>query len=209
MEKDKIKNLVFDFGGILVGLDKHRCIAALNSIGAFEISVYVDECRQEDLFHDLEMGHITVPQFCDEVRRKSPRCQATDEQIAWAWGELLTGIPMSKLKMLESLKQHYRLFLPRNTNAIHWERSVNEFFRDHEWGINDFFERLFLSYEMGMVKPDAEIFSTMLAEAGLKAEETLFIDDSAANCASAASLGINVLHDKEGEKWMNELKVER
>ena len=209
MEKDKIKNLVFDFGGILVGLDKHRCIAALNSIGAFEISVYVDECRQEDLFHDLEMGHITVPQFCDEVRRKSPRCQATDEQIAWAWGELLTGIPMSKLKMLESLKQHYRLFLLSNTNVIHWERSVNEFFRDHEWGINDFFERLFLSYEMGMVKPDAEIFSTMLAEAGLKAEETLFIDDSAANCASAASLGINVLHDKEGENWMNELKVER
>jgi len=209
MEKDKIKNLVFDFGGILVGLDKHRCIAALNSIGAFEISVYVDECRQEDLFHDLEMGHITVPQFCDEVRRKSPRCLATDEQIAWAWGELLTGIPISKLKMLESLKQHYRLFLLSNTNVIHWERSVNEFFRDHEWGINDFFERLFLSYEMGMVKPDAEIFSTMLAEAGLKAEETLFIDDSAANCASAVSLGINVLHDKEGEKWMNELKVER
>jgi HAD superfamily hydrolase (TIGR01509 family) len=60
-----------------------------------------------------------------------------------------------------------------------------------------------------MVKPDAEIFSTMLAEAGLKAEETLFIDDSAANCASAASLGINVLHDKEGEKWMRMLSVER
>ena len=44
METKKIKNLVFDFGGILVGLDKHRCIAALDSIGAYEISVYVDEC---------------------------------------------------------------------------------------------------------------------------------------------------------------------
>ena len=209
MEKDKIKNLVFDFGGILVGLDKHRCIAALNSIGAFEISVYVDECRQEDLFHDLEMGHISVPEFCDEVRRKSPRCHATDEQIAWAWGELLTGIPLHKLKMLENLKQHYRLFLLSNTNVIHWERSVNEFFRDHEWGINDFFERLFLSYEMGMVKPDTEIFSTMLDDAGLKAEETLFIDDSAANCAAAAALGINVLHDKEGEKWVKMLSDER
>lgn len=61
METKIIKNLVFDFGGILVGLDKHRCIAALDSIGAYEISVYVDECRQEDLFHDLEMGHISVP----------------------------------------------------------------------------------------------------------------------------------------------------
>ena len=174
METKKIKNLVFDFGGILVGLDKHRCIAALDSIGAYEISVYVDECRQEDLFH-----------------------------------ELLTGIPLHKLKMLENLKQHYRLFLLSNTNVIHWERSVNEFFRDHEWGINDFFERLFLSYEMGMVKPDTEIFSTMLDDAGLKAEETLFIDDSAANCAAAAALGINVLHDKEGEKWVKMLSDER
>lgn len=203
MDKKNIKNLVFDFGGILVGLDKQRCIAALDSIGAYEISVYVDECRQEDLFHDLEMGYISVPEFCDEVRRKSPRCTATNEEIAWAWGELLTGIPMRKLKKLEGLKSDYRLFLLSNTNVIHWERSVEEFFRDHEWGIDDFFERLFLSYKMGMVKPQKEIFSTMLEDAGLKAEETLFIDDSSANCEAAASLGINVLHDPKGDKWMD------
>lgn len=203
MDKKNIKNLVFDFGGILVGLDKERCIAALNSIGAYEISVYVDECRQEDLFHDLEMGDISVPEFCDEVRRKSPRCTATNEKIAWAWGELLTGIPIEKLRKLESLKNDYRLFVLSNTNVIHWERSVDEFFRDHEWGIDDFFEQLFLSYKMGMVKPQKEIFSAMLADAGLKAEETLFIDDSAANCAAASSLGINVLHDSKGDKWMD------
>ena len=203
MDKKNIKNLVFDFGGILVGLDKERCIAALNSIGAYEISVYVDECRQDDLFHDLEMGDISVPEFCDEVRRKSPRCTATNEKIAWAWGELLTGIPIEKLRKLESLKNDYRLFVLSNTNVIHWERSVNEFFRDHEWGIDDFFEQLFLSYKMGMVKPQKEIFSAMLANAGLKAEETLFIDDSAANCAAASSLGINVLHDPKGDKWID------
>lgn len=208
MDKNKIKNLVFDFGGILVGLDKHRCIAALDSIGAFEISVYVDECRQEDLFHDLEIGRISVAEFCDEVRRKSPRCTATDEKIAWAWGELLTGIPQEKLQMLRTLKEKYRLLLLSNTNVIHWEKAVNEYFILDDMRVGDFFDRAFLSYEMGMVKPDDEIFTTMLAEVGLKAEETLFIDDSKANCDAAERLGINVLHDRFGDRWSSMLSVE-
>lgn len=201
----KIKNIVFDFGGVLVGLDKHRCIAALDSIGAREISGYVDECRQEDLFHDLEIGRIDVEEFCNEVRRKSPLCTASDEKIAWAWGELLTGIPQEKLQKIESLKKDYRIFLLSNTNVIHWKRSVDEYFHCGELGVDDLFERIFLSYEMGMVKPGHDIFLTMLAEAQIDAAETLFIDDSAANCAVAESVGINTLHDPEGWLWMKKL----
>ena len=48
----EIKTLVFDFGCVLVNLDKHRCIKSFYEIGAENIATYVDECRQEDLFHD-------------------------------------------------------------------------------------------------------------------------------------------------------------
>ncbi|MDD7317211.1 MAG: HAD family phosphatase [Prevotella sp.] len=206
MAKDReIRNIVFDFGGVLVGLDKRRCIAALDSIGAWEISGYVDECRQEDLFHDLEIGSIGVAEFCNEVRRKSPRCHASDEKIAWAWGELLTGIPQEKLLRIAELRKDHRIFLLSNTNVIHWELSVEKYFRCGELGVGDFFERIFLSYEMGMVKPGREIFLTMLAEAGIDAGETLFIDDSAANCEAAESVGINTMHDPEGWLWMKKL----
>ena len=58
---------------------------------------------------------------------------------------------------------------------------------------------------MGMVKPERDIFLTMLAEAQIDAAETLFIDDSAANCAAAESIGINTLHDPEGWLWMKKL----
>ncbi|RRD01948.1 HAD family hydrolase [Prevotella sp. OH937_COT-195] len=205
MKNKNIRNLVFDFGTVLVGLDKNRCIAAFDSIGANEMSGYVDECRQEDLFHELEVGRIGVPEFCDEVRRKSPRCNAADEKIAWAWGELLTGIPREKLRRIVELKEQYRIFLLSNTNVIHWQRSVEEFFHFGSLGINDFFEHIFLSYEMGMVKPDREIFIKMLNDAGIKAGETLFIDDSAANCAAAESVGIRTMHDPEGLLWIEEL----
>ena len=48
-----IKNIIFDFGGVLVDLDRRKCIDAFVRIGAGAIAGYVDECRQEDLFHDL------------------------------------------------------------------------------------------------------------------------------------------------------------
>ena len=55
-----IKNIIFDFGCVLVDLDKQRCVETFKSIGAESISAYVDECRQEDLFHDLETGKTGI-----------------------------------------------------------------------------------------------------------------------------------------------------
>lgn len=189
-----IKNIVFDWGGVMINLDKVRCVNAFDKIGAQHISSYVDECRQEDLFHDLEMGSITVPQFCDEVRRQCPECVATDEEICWAWGELLTGIPEYRVEKLRTLKSKYRLFLLSNTNVIHWEPYAHR--------LEGCFEKMFLSYEMHLVKPDAEIFREVLRQTGIRAEETLFIDDSANNCAGAASLGIHTHQVKVSDDWL-------
>ncbi len=189
-----IKNIVFDWGGVMINLDKVRCVKAFDKIGAHHISSYVDECRQEDLFHDLEMGSITVPQFCDEVRRQCPECAATDEKICWAWGELLTGIPEYRVEKLRTLKSKYRLFLLSNTNVIHWEPYAHR--------LEGCFEKMFLSYEMHLVKPDAEIFREVLRQTGIRAEETLFVDDSANNCAGAASLGIHTHQVKVSDDWL-------
>lgn len=192
-----IKNIVFDFGCVLVDLDKQRCAEAFNSIGAQAISTYVDECRQEDLFHDLETGHIDVDVFCNEVRRKSPACTASNEQICWAWNQLLTGIPAERVTKLHQLKHRYHLFLLSNTNPVHWLPCSEV--------LEGCFEKVFLSYEMHLVKPSQEIFERMLQEAGIKPEETLFIDDSKANCHAAESLGIRTLHVGHGDEWLNQL----
>ena len=52
---------------------------------------------------------------------------------------------------------------------------------------------------MHLAKPDVEIFQTVLKEAGLKADEVLFIDDSEENCQAAAKLGIGVCHYVPGD----------
>lgn len=189
-----IKNLIFDFGGVLVGLDRQRCIDAFTRIGAGAIAGYVDECRQEDLFHELEVGAIGVAGFCDEVRRACPACTASDAEICAAWNALLTGIPAERLSMLARLKENHRLVLLSNTNPIHWRKSVDDYFTAAGKTVDWYFERTFLSYEMHMLKPDGEIFRRVLDETGFNPSETLFIDDSMKNCLAAEKEGINTLN---------------
>lgn len=207
--------LLFDFGAILVGLSKQRCIEALQRIGCGRIAYYVDECRQEDLFHELEVGG-SIEAFCNEARRQSAftdemgvfhPCTATNEQICQAWNELLTGIPVEKLRMIKHLHDDlgYRTAILSNTNEIHWEKSVNDFFTADGLKVDDYFDHIFLSCRMKKVKPDDDIYREMIRETGEKAENILFIDDSEKNCKAAERNGIRTLHDSKGDRWMHKL----
>lgn len=199
---DGIKNLVFDFGCIIVDLDRQKCIDALNGIGAHRISSHVDECRQTDMFLELELGTLDVPGFCNEVRRRAPECNATDDQIAKAWGEMLTGIPLSRLQRIEQLHERFNVYLLSNSNPVHWGKSVEHFFPASGHSPEYYFDKMFISYKLGMIKPDPRIFTTLLDETGAVPAETLFIDDSAANCRAAEKFGIKTLNVSNGDEWL-------
>ena len=199
----KIKNIIFDFGGVLVDLDKQACVDAFERIGAHAIAGYVDECRQEDLCHELEIGNISVPRFCELARRQSGST-ASDDDFCQAWNALLSGIPRRRLEALLRLRDHCRLALLSNTNAIHWKKAVEKLFPMDGLGVNDYFEETYLSYELHLLKPGQEIFEYVLRDLQVRADETLFVDDSAANCAGARLLGIHALK-AEGDEWIEKL----
>ena len=193
-----IKNIVFDLGGVLCGLDAERCIRAFHQIGAEEVAVYVEEHRVEDLFMQSELGVITTEEFCEEVRRITQR-PLDDEQIVWAWNELLTGITDERCQAVMALSKEYRLFVLSNTNDMHWKKWERE---ATEPNFNNVFEQCFLSYELHLAKPQREIFEAVLQRADIKAGETLFIDDSLKNCEAAQVLGIHTYHNQQINDWL-------
>lgn len=200
--KQNVKNIIFDLGCVLVGLDKQRCVRAFEQIGAGDVAAYVRDHRTADLFFDIETGQMTTEEFCDEVRSMS-RCKAEDKEIVWAWNQLLVGIPDEKKQRLVELNKEYRLFLLSNTNDMHWQKCVNDFFPYHNLGVSDYFEDIYLSYKLQLAKPDRQIFEAVLRHSQLQAAETLFIDDVKENCESAAQLGILVMHETTGNDWLN------
>ena len=198
---DNIRNIIFDLGGVIVHLDAERCIKAFRQIGCGLVATYVEEHRTEDLFLDIELGHISTTDFCQQVRSMTG-CDVADDRIVWAWNELLVSVDEEKKQRLLQLSYQYRLFLLSNTNEMHWLKCRDELLPYCHYDANDYFERIFLSYEMHRKKPDADIFCQTLHEAGIAPEETLFIDDSADNCRTAASLGIKTLHETSGNDWL-------
>lgn len=199
-----IKNIIFDLGGVLLGLDSQRCIRGFDKLGAHHVSAYVRDHRTEDLFLGIETGVMSTHGFCNEVRQLE-KIKASDIDIIWAWNQLLVGIPDEKKQCLLNLKNDYRLFLLSNTNEMHWNKCAKDFFPYKDYIAQDYFEHIYLSYEMNMAKPYPEIFQAVLQHSQLDAADTLFIDDSLVNCQSAASLGIQALHETTGTDWMNTL----
>lgn len=196
-----VKNIIFDLGGVLAGLDGPRCISAFDAIGCEKVSYYVEHHLTKDLFYDIEVGNMPTSGFCDEVRRLTGR-NVSDEQVVWAWNQLLTGISERRLERLLQLRGKYRLFLLSNTNEMHWQLCKDDFFAYSGHRVDDLFEQTFVSYEMHLSKPSKEIFSEVLRQAGILPSETLFIDDSKVNIEGAASLGIQGYWNAHIDDWL-------
>jgi putative hydrolase of the HAD superfamily len=175
-------------GGVLINLDRMEAVKAFEALGFADINNYLGDYGQQGAFLALEEGSISVEQFYDRIRTHIPA--ATDEQIADAFMQFLRGLPVSKLEMLRKLKaKGYRLMLLSNTNPVMFPRICETYFRQEGLTINDYFDDIFLSYELGAIKPDAKIFRMVIERSGVMADETLFIDDSQANLDASVRFG--------------------
>ncbi|MDR2858885.1 MAG: HAD family phosphatase [Mediterranea sp.] len=200
MGKSGIRNLLIDFGGVLVNLDRQACLSNFKDIGIENIESFVDSYRQQGMFMQLEKGLITPSEFRNELRELSGK-PVTDEQIDAAWNSFLIDIPTAKLDLLLKLREKYVVYLVSNTNLIHWEWACQNAFPYKGFHVEDYFESLFLSFEIHYAKPEIEFFQKVLEETAIAPQETLFIDDAEANCRVAQSLGINTYMAKARENW--------
>lgn len=196
-----IKNLILDFGGVIINLTRNRCIDAFESLGVNNIrESIVNNYQHRELFMQLELGNITSAQFRDEIRQTAGR-PLTDEQIDNAWIAMLDDIADYKLDLILELKKKYKIFLLSNTNEIHWNWAEKNGFSYKGHQSKDFFDSTYLSYELHMLKPDAEIFECLIGREGIDPKETFFIDDALPNCKTAECLGLRTYTPQPREDW--------
>nr|WP_320060009.1 HAD family phosphatase [uncultured Bacteroides sp.] len=205
MKREGIKNLIIDFGGVLIDLDRQRCIDNFKKIGFQKVDEFIDPYRQQGFFMEFEKGLITASDFRNAIREQADKL-ITDEQIDTAWNTFLVGIPTSKLDLLLKLREHYVVYLLSNTNEIHWRWACENSFSYKDFEVEDYFEKMFISFELHEAKPEVEIFKILLEDTGIAPEETLFIDDASANCLTAESLGITTYTPKAQEDWSHLFK---
>ena len=194
----KIRNIVFDLGGVLVDLDFKAAINGLQEAGFANVKEQLMAFDRGGIFQKFEVGEITADEFRTAIRENST-VTLTDEEVDALWNLMLLEIPREKLELILELRGKYMVYLLSNTNSIHWDYVCKNAFNYRGFRVEDYFEETFLSYEMHLAKPDKAIFEKMLHDANLLAEETLFIDDSEANCKAAEEVGIHAHHYHIGD----------
>ena len=197
MDKN-IKNIVFDLGGVLIDLDFKSAINGLQKAGFTNVKEQLQAFDREGIFQKFELGDISADEFRASIRENS-NVSLTDEEVDSLWNLMLLEIPREKLELILDLRSKYMVYLLSNTNSIHWDYVCKNAFNYRGFRMDDYFEETFLSYEMHLAKPDKAIFEKMLNDANLLPEETLFIDDSEANCKAAAEVGIHAHHYHIGD----------
>lgn len=186
-----IKNILFDFGGVIISLDKENAVNRFREIGVDQIDEYLGEFRQKGIFLQLEEGTISREEFYKELRLLTGKNISTEDMDS-GWMAFLLDIPEYKYQLLKDLRKKYNVYLLSNTNPIVMEWATSSDFAPTGENIHDFFDKCYLSYEIGCAKPDKRIFDHVLKDANIKAEETLFLDDGTSNIEVAKEMGFQV-----------------
>lgn len=195
-----IKNLIFDFGGVLIDADLEGAIRNFQALGMENISEYLNLYRQNGLFLDLEDGTKNRQEFNDAFREITGK-SATDQEIEAAWLSIVERVDMDKLRYLEELRKHYKVYLLSNINPHVYDWANSSSFSSLGKPLPDYFDIAFASYQLKMTKPSPEIFQYVIDQTGLSPEETIFVDDGTRNVETARSMGFHVYQPKNREDW--------
>ncbi len=188
-----INTIIFDFGDVFINLDKNASLAALQKLGLPSWTDEIDQINQK-----FEKGKLSEVQFMIEIKKIIPNASIDD--IREAWHAVLLDFPLYRLEFLQRLSMKYKLFLLSNTDEIHiakFEHKVGATFAREFYQC---FEKVYFSFEIGLRKPEPEIFNYIIKKHELSLKRTLFVDDKKENTDIAAALGMHVWNLQVGKE---------
>ena len=178
-----IRNIIFDFGGVIAPIDRDRAVQAFIRLGLKDADSRLDKYHQTGIFQQLEEGTLTEQEFRETLGQLCGR-PLTFEEVKEAWMGFFSGVDERILTLSWACSKH---FSPAGKP------------------LDAYFDKLYLSYEMGHTKPDERIFRHILSDAQLNAAETLFVDDGASNVQMGADMGMHTFQPVNGSDWRSEL----
>ncbi len=192
--KTEIKNIIFDWGGVITDLQFNATKEAFRDLGFTIFDDASSRLPMNELFLPFETGKIGPDEFRKGLR-KYTTATVSDSQLDKAWCAMLGELPPERWEILGKAQNHFRTFLLSNTNAIHlgyYFGYLQKIYGTN--GYTHFFERTYYSHILGLRKPNADIFEYVIKDAGISPIETLFIDDYGENIETARKLGFRTVH---------------
>ena len=195
----EIKNLLLDLGGVVLNVDYHKMVDVFKEYGVMDFDKHFTQAKQVEIIDKFEEGKCTIEEFRNGIRDLI-NVDLTDKQIDNAWFSMILDLPKERIELIGLLKLKYNVYLFSNTNELHIELLKKRY--EEEFGFDIFqmlFTKAYFSNEIKMRKPHPESFQWLLNDAEIKAEETLFIEDSPQHIEGAKKVGLNTYWLTGGE----------
>ena len=199
----KIKNIIFDLGGVVLDIDENVVYKELEKLGV-NVSELTHSKEFIEIMSKFDTGIYTAPTFRKKTKELLGFEKMTDQKFDSIWNSMLLDIPRERIEALEQIRKHYKIFLMSNSNEIHYDLYIRDL--QLRFGYDEFdklFNKSYFSFDIHLEKPDPRFFEFILDHEKLLPEETLFIDDMAANIKTAKSLGIKTYHISRDELVRN------
>lgn len=201
-----IKNIVFDLGGVIMTLDPAEALRRFKALGLSDAERYLDAYTQSCIFGNLEEGKITAEDFRSKLSSLTGH-ELTFDECRHAWLGYRKDVPQRNLDLLKELRaKGYRLILLSNTNPFMMDWALSSEFDGKGSSLNNYFDALYLSYRLGIMKPAPDFFRQVLDNENILPEETLFVDDGPRNVEAAGKLGFMTMCPDNGSDWTGELR---
>lgn len=204
MNKNNVPNLIFDMGGVIIDINLHLAMQAFAALADCDAEELKSRFWGSEFFLAHETGHCTDMDFRTNIAALLGKT-FTDDEIDLAWNSLLLEIPAKRIELLKQLRKKHKLYLLSNTNGIHI-KAINQLL-DQQYGIKgmeELFDKVYYSHQIGKRKPGPEIYKYVLSDAGMNAEDCLFFDDLPANLQAPGEIGIQTVLIRPGQFTIND-----
>lgn len=191
--------LLFDLGNILVRLNGVECLWPGVTPAASE-QPFSERWAVSKSVADYETGRIRSLSEFYTAARQEMGFTVSEAEFETAFVSIIGELYSETIPLLRALRGHYPLMMLSNTNEAHWRRC------GEDYGLAEYFDQIYLSCDLGVMKPDEAIYQQVLASIGYLPQNIWYFDDRKENIDAALKLGINGFVSNGGMQIINDLK---
>ncbi|WP_159567207.1 glucose-1-phosphatase [Budvicia diplopodorum] len=180
---------IFDLGNVIVDIDFKRALGVWSNLSGTPLATLAEHFVMGQSFEQHERGEISDEEFaervCDELG-----VALSFEQFSAGWQAIFVGQRDEVVDIMQRLRaEGHRVVVLSNTNELHCSYWLEQYPQ-----VSESADKVYLSQELGMRKPEANIYRYLLDQEGFTPENTVFFDDNRDNVVGAAALGIAAVH---------------
>lgn len=183
-----VQALLFDLGGVIVGIDFDRVFRVWSRYSGVPASVIKSRFAFDASYESHERGEITARQYFASLRL-ALGIRISDDQFLEGWNAVFLEETPGIAALLERLRARVPLYLFSNSNSVHqqyWTAKLTATLGN--------FREVFVSSDLGMRKPEPAAFAAVASGIGVPCEKIRFFDDTEINVLGARSLGMQAVH---------------